>query len=344
MKPIAIHLNESGFTKRWIEYCKKYSISYLIVNCYASNIIEILKNCSCLMWHWDYENYMDRLFARQFLITLNLMSIKVFPDLYATLHFDDKIGQKYLFESINAPVPNSYVFYDRIGAMKWAQNTIYPKVFKLRNGAGSQNVQLVYSSREANGIINKAFTTGFKTQNKYNVFKDRFTKYWRTKNRQNLISLMKILYKCFLPGYDEKFIPKEKGYVYFQDFLSGNSFDTRLIVIGHRCFGLRRYNRKRDFRASGSGLLDYDPEKIDKRAIKIAFDIAGKINSKSLALDFLFDSDSNPLVIEMSYGFPFGDFTDNCKGYWDTALKWHEGNQNLQYLMVEDLLLSIKSE
>jgi glutathione synthase/RimK-type ligase-like ATP-grasp enzyme len=85
-------------------------------------------------------------------------------------------------------------------------------------------------------------------------------------------------------------LPRQKGYVYFQDFLPDNSYDTRLIVIGNRCFGIRRYNRKNDFRASGAGLLDYKPENIDKRTIKIAFDIANKLESDCLAFDFLYDS------------------------------------------------------
>jgi hypothetical protein len=126
----------------------------------------------------------------------------------------------------------------------------------------------------------------------------------------------------------------------FQEFLPNNDFDTRLIVLGNRCFGIRRYNRKNDFRASGSGFLDFNPEYIDKRAIKLSFDIATKLETRLLALDFLFDEQNNPVVTEMSYGFAVEAY-DNCTGYWDNKMTWHEGKQNLQYLMVEDLINEI---
>ena len=86
-----------------------------------------------------------------------------------------------------------------------------------------------------------------------------------------------------------QFFHNEKGYVYFQDFVPGNEYDTRLVVIGDRCFGVRRYCRKGDFRASGSGIKVYDPELIDKKCIQIAFEVANKLNTQSVALDFILD-------------------------------------------------------
>ena len=41
------------------------------------------------------------------------------------------------------PLAPSYVFYTREEAMSGLKNARYPKVFKLRNGAGSDNVRLV---------------------------------------------------------------------------------------------------------------------------------------------------------------------------------------------------------
>lgn len=49
-----------------------------------------------------------------------------------------------------------------------------------------------------------------------------------------------------------------KKYVYFQDFIPGNDFDTRVTIIGDRAFGFTRNVRPGDFRASGSGNVGYD--------------------------------------------------------------------------------------
>ena len=153
----------------------------------------------------------------------------------------------------------------------------------------------------------------------------------------------KSAYRFVIPEYDGKFIQKEAGYVMFQEFLPENTFDIRLIVLGNRCFGIRRFNRKNDFRASGSGMIDYDHTQIDKRAVQTSFDVAKKLGTRLIALDFIFDQQHIPVVTEMSYGFTVEAY-DSCPGYWDAELHWHEGKQNLQYLMMEDLVSEIQNE
>jgi glutathione synthase/RimK-type ligase-like ATP-grasp enzyme len=85
----------------------------------------------------------------------------VFPDFRTAWHFDDKVAQKYLFEAIGAPLVPSYVFFDKQEALRWAELTTFPKVFKLRGGAGSQNVSLVKTKQECIKLIHKAFGKGF---------------------------------------------------------------------------------------------------------------------------------------------------------------------------------------
>ena len=54
----------------------------------------------------------------------------------------------------------------------------------------------------------------------------------------------------------------QRDYLLVQEFLPGNGFDTRITVIGNRAFGFRRFNRPDDFRASGSGRIDWNPAAI----------------------------------------------------------------------------------
>src|SRR5690606_30193963 len=96
---------------------------------------------------------------------------------------------------------------------------------------------------------------------------------------------------------------KEKGYIYFQDFIPGNNHDTRVVIVGNKAFSIIRYNRKDDFRASGSGHKSYDPALIDPRCLQIAFEVSEKLGMQSCAFDFILDTNNNPLIIEISYGF-----------------------------------------
>lgn len=122
---IAIHHTEESFSDYWIEYCKSNAISFKVVNCYDNDIVTQLQDCDALMWHHHHGVYKDTLFAKSLLFSLEQAGVKVFPDLNTAWHFDDKIGQKYLLEAINAPLVPSHVFYDkkqvrsRIGIWDW---------------------------------------------------------------------------------------------------------------------------------------------------------------------------------------------------------------------------------
>ena len=339
---IAIHPRDNSFSKRWIEYCELNNISYKLVDCYRSDIIEQLSDCNGLMWHWPQIDYKTPLFAKQLILSVEKLGIKVFPNVNTSWHFDDKVGQKYLLEAIDAPLVPTNIFYTKNEALEWINNTTFPKVFKLRGGAGSVNVELVKNKSRAKQLTTKAFGKGFNSINKFGDFKDRIL--WQFKNQPNLInlkSLLKGFIKLFLKSDIERFSSKEKGYIYFQDFIPNNNFDTRLIVIGNRCFAVRRHNRKNDFRASGSGIKSYEPELFDDKTVSLAFKISRDLGAQSMAYDFIYNNGEAKLV-EISYCFITGEFYDNCHGYWDENMNWYREEVNPQFFMIEDFIKEIE--
>src|SRR5690606_1248749 len=104
---------------------------------------------------------------------------------------------------------------------------------------------------------------------------------------------------------------REKRYVYFQEFMAGNDYDLRVVVVGGRAFAIKRSVRAGDFRASGSGILHYGETEIDTNCIKIAFSVNEKLGAQSVAYDFVYDEDRNPLIVEVSYGFSVAPY-DIC--------------------------------
>ena len=101
-------------------------------------------------------------------------------------------------------------------------------------------------------------------------------------------------------------------------------------------------NRPNDFRASGSGNPTYEPESIDQRCVGIAFDIADRIGSQSLAFDFLLDSQREPMISEISYCY-VASMVHDCKGFWDRQRTWHPGHVWPEDAILADLLTSIDS-
>lgn len=334
---IAIHNKPGSFSDRWVSYCEKKGIDYKLVNCYTSDIMRQLADCDALMWHFSQNSPKDFLFAKQLIYSVEAAGKKVFPDFHTAWHFDDKVGQKYLLEAIDAPLVPTWVFYDKKEALQWARSISYPKVFKLRGGAGSQNVKLVHSLAEAERLIRKAFGRGFPLFDAWGSLKERWRKYRLGKTGAK--DLLKGLVRFVIPPPYARAKGREVGYVYFQDFIPNNDHDIRIIVIDGKAFGLKRYVRENDFRASGSGVFGYAREEFDERCVQIAFDLTEKLKSQSAAYDFIFNQDNTPLLVEISYGF-VKEVYDPCPGYWDKNLNWFEGEFDPYGWMVKDLVNS----
>jgi glutathione synthase/RimK-type ligase-like ATP-grasp enzyme len=332
---IAIHHTPGSFSDRWIAYCAKNSINYKIVNCYATDIVNQLEDCDALMWHHHHGNSKDVLFAKQLIYSVAQGGKKTFPDYKTCWHFDDKVGQKYLFESIGAPFVPSYVFYTKQEALQWIDHTTFPKVFKLRGGAGSENVKIVKTTGKAQRLVNKAFGRGFSQFDRVAYFKDRINKY--RSGKDSLLGVMKGFGRLFINTEFAKLHCAEKGYIYFQDYIPNNTYDIRVIVTDGKAFAIKRMVRKGDFRASGSGNILYEKEHFSNDTINLAFQLTDKLQSQCAAFDFVYDSVGNPMVIELSYGFSSAGY-DPCVGYWDKSLQFHEGPFIPQDWMVETVM------
>lgn len=319
---LAIHHREGSFSDRWIAYCQKNNIEYKVVNAFDSDIIQQVKDCDAFMWHHHHGHFKDVLTAKRILFALEHANIKVFPDFNTAWHFDDKVAQKYLLEAIGAPLVPSYVFYDKNDALSWANNTTYPKVFKLKGGAGATNVKLAKTQKESLSLIKKAFGKGFAQFDRINNLKERFNKF--KSGQDTLLGLLKGVARLFIITEFAKQQSLEKGYAYFQDFMPDNDHDIRVIVIGENAFAIKRMVRENDFRASGSGNITHNKSDINLRCLEIAFDTTQKLKTQCLAYDFIYDINNNPLIVEISYGFSISGYI-NCPGYWDSSLEWHEG-------------------
>ncbi len=335
---IAISKN-GGFSDRWIDYCKKEGIDYKIVNAYDSDIIEQVSDCDAFMWHHHHNNYKDALFSKQLLFSLQHSGKSVFPDFNTGWHFDDKVGQKYLLEAIGAPLVPSYVFYTKKEALDWVEKTTFPKVFKLRGGAGATNVRLAKTKGDAKRLIKRAFGKGFAQKDFVYFFKDMYKQY-----KNGIVGFKEVMHaftRIFVGNQFAKMHAPEKGYVYFQDFIPNNKADLRVCVVSNKAFALKRLVRKGDFRASGSGNIIFDRAQLDERCVSLAFKINKTLKAQSIAFDFVFDQNNNPLVVEISFGYAVKAY-DNCEGYWTDDMVWHEGSHfDFCGWMVDDIITKV---
>lgn len=332
---LAIHTKSGSFVPGWLRYCQENNIEFKEVDCFASDIIEKLAGCEVLLWNWAHHDYRAQLFARQLIVSIEEMGIRVFPSSATCWHYDDKVGQKYLLEAIGAPLVPSHVFYDRQTGLRWVEQTSFPKVWKLRGGAGAQNVKLVESKIEARKIIRKSFRKGW-SNSRFHHLRDRIWHFRRDRSVKSFLNIFRGVVRAVIPHENNEKSQVQRDYVYFQDFISDNDCDIRIVVIGKRAFAIKRMVRDGDFRASGSGTICYDCHEIPEECIRVAFDVTERLRSQSCAFDFV-QLNGNWLIVEISYAFSLPGYKP-CPGYWDSTLRWHEAPVIPECFIMEDIL------
>ncbi len=342
---IAIHHREGSFSSHWIDYCQRNGIDFKLVNAYDNDIVSQLADCNIFMWHHHQSIYKDQLLANHLLLSMQGMGLITYPNLNTSWHFDDKLAQHYLLNSIGAPIVPTYIFFNKQDAIEWAEQTTFPKVFKLKNGSSSANVMLVKNSKQAQRLISKAFNKGIPTFRYKDRIKERYRLYKIGKvSLRNLLGLVRRALFRVCPGEYFKFHDKECGYVYFQDFMSSKNFDIRVLVIGNKAIAKKRINRPNDFRASGGNNLIFDKEQIDEKFVQAAFLANKSLKMQSVAFDFLYGKNDEPLISEISYCCGYESNKD-APGYWTSDMQWHKcSNINICDWIIEEVIAEYKAK
>lgn len=337
---IAIHHCKGSYSQHWIDYCNSKKVPYKVVNCYKTDIIKELEDCDALMWHHNHADPRDVLFAKQLLYSIEAAGKVVYPDSNTTWHFDDKLGQKYLLEALELPLVNSYAFYSRKEAMKWLLDVNLPLVLKLRGGAGSRNVKLIRTRFQAKRAIRKAFGFGFRQYDAIWGIKENLRNF--VKNKTTYKEVLKAFAHLVIPIKLEKSKGREKGYIYFQEYVPDCKFDIRVQIVDDKCYAMYRYVRNNDFRASGSGKIDYDGSKVPVSLIKNSFEYAKKLKMQSVAFDFV-PVGNKFKIVEICYAWGIAD-GELEPGYWDSNLNWHPGRINPFGWIVDEVIKEIHAK
>ena len=320
---------------KYIQILDRNSIKYYLINPNNKNFWNEVNKCDFIIIQYgQYRSQLEQ--AMTFLpIFEKCLAKKCFPSCSTGWHYDDKIKQYYLLSHFGYNYIPCHIFYNMDNAYEFAKIANYPLVFKLRSGAGSSNVRLIKSEKEAWKFIKIMFTKGVKNSN----IKLDFLSNIKYKGFMNYAHKeLSYFYNFIKDGYIKTdFWGVEKDYVIFQDFCPDNSYDTRVTIIGNRAFAFRRFNRTNDFRASGSGKIDWDWRFIDQRFIEIALKISNFFDFQSMAYDFIYDKEGKPAICEISYTFQdYAVF--KCSGFWDDNMRWVEGNFWPEWCILSDLL------
>jgi glutathione synthase/RimK-type ligase-like ATP-grasp enzyme len=235
-------------------------------------------------------------------------------------------------------MPATWIFWKRTAALNFCRQASYPMVMKLSIGYQSRNVLLLRSHAEAERWVRKMFGPGLTSIEPH-------VSAWRTLGDRTKGAIRHLRGKS--SHHDLDLNEFQHGYFYVQEFLPGNEFDTRVTVIGHRAFAYRRLNAPQDFRASGSGRIDSNPDGIDPQSVRLAFRVARRLQTQSVAVDVLHRGQER-VINEISYTYTSWMVRD-CPGHWilegDTdsgQLVWVDQSMSPEDAIFQDFLELLK--
>jgi glutathione synthase/RimK-type ligase-like ATP-grasp enzyme len=185
---------------------------------------------------------------------------RCYPSADQVLLYENKSLEAFISTACDLPFAKTYVSHSQADALSLVEKARYPLVSKVNYSAGSMGVELVPDAAKARKIVRQAFS--------------------RTGRRLHL------------PWR------RQKGYVYFQEFVPNDGFDIRVILTGDRAFGYYRRVPKGDFRASGMDTVER--RGLPEEAIRVALDVQKRVPSPQLVVDMVHGLDGRYVIIEYS--------------------------------------------
>lgn len=298
-----IFKHSGNWNNAFITCCEHMHIPYEVIDPYKPDIITQLDRFDVLIW--PIQNYVlaDMMEARSILRVAEQKGLKVFPDQNTIWHFDDKIAEMYALQSVNAPIPRSWVFYLLEDCINWLEKeTEYPLVAKLRCGSGSNNVKLLKTREEAVRYARRMFGKGYDPSP--SLMYKAYSKAQSSRDWKTVISRVKRIPEFLNTRRHAKQLPIEKGYCYFQEFIPNDGYDIKVAVIGDKLSYFARRTRKGDFRASGGGDFYYDDSLMTEHIIRSSFEAARALDLQCMGFDYVMDNCTGlGKIVEMCYGF-----------------------------------------
>ncbi|HDP98289.1 MAG TPA: hypothetical protein ENN22_03780 [bacterium] len=294
MKTIALVKDINGFWKVYQPLLIRYGVGVELLDVFqsAEQARLISSDYDGFIWRTKHTPSRRNL-ARRLIYFMEIeRSVPTFPEWKTFWHYDDKISQFYIFNRLRIPTPATHIFFNREDALAFCKNTDYPLIYKSSHGAGSANVGLLQSKRQAKAYVKKAFGSGIKTYFKSEIQKD---------------------------------------YVYFQEFIAGNSGDFRLICLGTDIIsGFFRHNRKDSPFASGSGA--FDVSELPMELLNFTAEIHQRCQYDIMSYDIIRDQQNQWVITEMSV--IYGDLTHTV---YDQAPVYRKSNGNQWELISPEL-------
>jgi len=290
-------------------FLRNSSITYSFFNIHSENWLAEASNYDLIVW----RPFSDPASMYEQLTKISFieksLNIRCHPSSSELWTYEDKVRVYFLLSFHKLPVIPTFISFDEQECLRRLNNLTFPLVSKANVGSSSYSVKKLNTRASAKRYIRRAFSSGVSTG---------------------------------FPYY------RQKGYVYFQEYIKDARYDLRIILIGNKIFGYYRMRPAHDFRASGAGLRK-EGGRLPIDAVKLALKVKEVMPSTMLAVDFLKSPDDEMhQIIETSINTDIRHPTqlvyNGTAGYYTLdgeQLVFHPGEFWLQELILEEVISSM---
>jgi glutathione synthase/RimK-type ligase-like ATP-grasp enzyme len=331
---VAIGYSENLWHEKFADALKTrieqgYPFDFDVVHLDHHDWLDVIQPYDVVLWKPTYMGPRSVSYFKEKIYFLEKYLHKLVLPNFATIWtFESKIAQSYLFHAKQVPIPETFVSFRLGDSLSGLQNARYPLVFKKSFGAASKNVRIMRNRSEAEKIVRMAFNR----------------EVWDSLLEHHSSKLVRVMRNIGKPWFwarlRDKILNEEiYGQAYWQEFIPGNEADLRITVVGNcYAYGFWRLNRPNDFRASGSGRLDFQRE-IPVDLLRYCMNLSGELDFDSMAYDIIFKG-GQFVVTEISYGY-LDTAPNRSRGYYELDaddITLHEGHFWPEELWVKWLL------
>ena len=223
-----------------------FSVERISINAFIASLKE-KENIEGVYFYYASSQYpIYKSFILDVLIQITLRGGILLPEIRHFMAHENKNFQE--LEKVRLGIRSPYgipvgTYEEGVEILK---KISYPTVLKKYTGFRSRNVKLANDFEEGKKLLSKMMEMNFQFS-----LDSLYFIYRRLKNK--------------------KHYPKKFGKVIIQEFVPDLTHDWKILVLGDRCLGGKRYVRKNDFRASGSKLYEMEedpPENVLNFALK----------------------------------------------------------------------------
>lgn len=337
-----VHPNgeRQSFSDRWMELAQTQDIEPVPVDVFSQDVVARISTCDAFMWRYP-SSARARSYGKRLTYAVEAgLGIPVFPSMKSSWYYEDKPGQRYFFKAAGISNAHTEIFWTREQAERFCDCAAYPFVLKLAGGHQSLNVRLVRNRNEASFYVDELFSHGVVSLGYRHASRPRLL-------LRRLRAAAETI-KGHSPHGPTTEADLQYGYFYAQEFLPDNEFEVSAIIIGNRAFAARRFNRPGDFRTGGStGRMDWDPKAIREDDIRLAYQVARKLEAQTVAIDILHRG-TEPVIIELTVNYASWVVRD-CPGHWllegepqSGKLTWVVGSTRAEDAIFNDFLSEVR--